>query len=711
MLIPNDISVAFDKAAADAVRISTSAGALQARLDVLREEEARTLREKQKHEVTLEKVPVALELLQALYEQSSGELIRSCEDAMSDAVQAVVDSKSRIGIDAEVSNNQIRANIGTAQYLKDGTRILRDIMSNEGGGLTNVVSTSLRAISIVRSGQRRFMILDEPNCWLNPSQIPAFSRIIEGIARRAGFQIIMLTHHGVDNFDADANIIHLEKIGDEVKETATYEADLETPGIISSIELTNYGKHPHLYIPLRAGLNIITGDSNVGKSRILSAFRAVVCGTGVAGDIHMQETDDGFVHMEKSAAVKICFDGGKSVEWVRRKSGSPVESWTYTDPSINGVPEVDGIVCAGRNGKAWVGKPGVLNIQEISGYFPSLHLQKNASFALDDSKALASLISISPTSVRLHNMIAIVSEKKKEANSEIKRIDGRLRLLSEEIHVLDRDLVVLKQGIQNSDRILENVQALMASNDAMSTLYTTWSENKAKYETQVEISKLHLDAPELPDIDGKLELIARYDEANLNHWLHSSISTCSLDMPGLPELDEKKALYGKYRDAEKSLHREKSLAKVFLEIPELPPVEDKIALLERYSSAALEHWLHESISSLALDAPVLPDSSGKKALLERYNAEKRKYQMAEQVKSISMEIPEGITSGLKVLSEQRTLLDKFTKTRDALKNEVTRYQDIQASLASVESDIAALRSSINVCPLCGHVCNGNNGHG
>ena len=95
----------------------------------------------------------------------------------------------------------------------------------------------------------------------------------------------------------------------------------------------------------------MTGPSNIGKSRIIAALRAVIYGTGSQSDIRTTKDEETHrVHMEKSASVKITFDQGKVIEWTRKKSGSPIESWKLKLPGLpdNEIPVVNGNACSGR---------------------------------------------------------------------------------------------------------------------------------------------------------------------------------------------------------------------------------------------------------------------------------------------------------------------------------------------------------------------------
>lgn len=78
-----------------------------------------------------------------------------------------------------------------------------DIMRGQGGSVANVVSVGLRMFAITTLDQRRhrkFLVLDEQDCWLHPDLVPKLVRIVQQAGSALGFQVLMISHHNVDNF-------------------------------------------------------------------------------------------------------------------------------------------------------------------------------------------------------------------------------------------------------------------------------------------------------------------------------------------------------------------------------------------------------------------------------------------------------------------------------------------------------------------------------
>lgn len=78
-----------------------------------------------------------------------------------------------------------------------------DIMKGNGGSVANILSVCLRlfALSTLDTKEhRRFLVLDEQDCWLQPELIPRFAKIIHEAARALKFQILMISHHSSSLF-------------------------------------------------------------------------------------------------------------------------------------------------------------------------------------------------------------------------------------------------------------------------------------------------------------------------------------------------------------------------------------------------------------------------------------------------------------------------------------------------------------------------------
>ena len=86
-----------------------------------------------------------------------------------------------------------------------------DIMRGQGGSVANVVSVGLRMFAITTLNDRRhrkFLVLDEQDCWLHPDLVPRLVKIVHEAGTALGFQVLMISHHDVSNFLRHADRVY-----------------------------------------------------------------------------------------------------------------------------------------------------------------------------------------------------------------------------------------------------------------------------------------------------------------------------------------------------------------------------------------------------------------------------------------------------------------------------------------------------------------------
>ena len=88
----------------------------------------------------------------------------------------------------------------------------------QGGSVANILSVGLRmfALTSLDEGQhRRFLVLDEQDCWLRPDLVPRLAKIVRDAADALGFQVLMISHHDVAVFEQYADRIYQFSVGEE----------------------------------------------------------------------------------------------------------------------------------------------------------------------------------------------------------------------------------------------------------------------------------------------------------------------------------------------------------------------------------------------------------------------------------------------------------------------------------------------------------------
>jgi len=83
--------------------------------------------------------------------------------------------------------------------------------------------------------------------------------------------------------------------------------------VITRIELKNFMSHTRTVIEPAAGLTVLVGPNNCGKSAVVTALQ-ILC--------HNDNSTYVLRHGEKACSVKIETGDGHSVEWRRKNSPS-----------------------------------------------------------------------------------------------------------------------------------------------------------------------------------------------------------------------------------------------------------------------------------------------------------------------------------------------------------------------------------------------------
>ena len=96
-----------------------------------------------------------------------------------------------------------------------------DILRGQGGSVANVLSVGLRLLALTtlpEKTHRRFLVLDEQDCWLRPDLVPRLVKIVEAAGKALGFQVVMISHHDSAVFDRYAQrVVKLIPTGEGVR--------------------------------------------------------------------------------------------------------------------------------------------------------------------------------------------------------------------------------------------------------------------------------------------------------------------------------------------------------------------------------------------------------------------------------------------------------------------------------------------------------------
>ena len=152
---------------------------------------------------TAEKVSEALEQLS---EQLFQQLLGVVQEKLSVALQEVLDQPICFKAEADFKRGS-----ATVDFSIDRSGNKEDVLRGQGGSVANVLSVGLRMFALTTLDEkehRRFLVLDEQDCWLRPDLVPRLVKIVHEAGRALGFQILMISHHDVAMFEPFADRIY-----------------------------------------------------------------------------------------------------------------------------------------------------------------------------------------------------------------------------------------------------------------------------------------------------------------------------------------------------------------------------------------------------------------------------------------------------------------------------------------------------------------------
>lgn len=188
-------------------------GPLRKRMDTLRWRQKTLQQRLLKNRETLQDLDAFLEIqprvaerLDELSRQLFGNILEEIERNLTYALREILGQDLRVVSQREMKNRKMHVTFGIEREGKP-----EDILTGQGGSVCNIISVGLRLIALSQLDERehrRFLVLDEQDCWLRPDLVPHLMAIIHTIARKLHFQVLVISHHSVDLFREHADRIY-----------------------------------------------------------------------------------------------------------------------------------------------------------------------------------------------------------------------------------------------------------------------------------------------------------------------------------------------------------------------------------------------------------------------------------------------------------------------------------------------------------------------
>jgi len=136
--------------------------------------------------------------LEVLSKRLFRELLDIIEQKLTIALQEVLEQP--IALRAQVD---WKRNVASVDFTIERDSFKEDIMRGQGGSVANILSVGLRMFALTTldpNKHRRFLVLDEQDCWLRPDLVPRLVKIVHVAGQELGFQVLMISHHDASNF-------------------------------------------------------------------------------------------------------------------------------------------------------------------------------------------------------------------------------------------------------------------------------------------------------------------------------------------------------------------------------------------------------------------------------------------------------------------------------------------------------------------------------
>ncbi|QEG20756.1 AAA family ATPase [Mariniblastus fucicola] len=193
--------------------------------------------------------------------------------------------------------------------------------------------------------------------------------------------------------------------------------------MIKRIELVNFMSHRHTVIEPAAGLTVLVGPNNCGKSAIVTALQ-ILC--------HNDNSTYVLRHGAKECRIIVETDDGHRIEWIRKKSGSPSYKINCKDFDRLNKKESD----------VWDELKKTLRLPrvEFDNNKFDVHIgeQRNPVFLLGDKgKGAAQFFASSSDAIRLVEMQDLHKRQTAENKRERKRLATQQTQVTEAIECLE----------------------------------------------------------------------------------------------------------------------------------------------------------------------------------------------------------------------------------------------------------------------------------
>lgn len=399
------------------------------------------------------------EILERLQQREHERAVGAYEQLLGAFLSDVLPGERQIVMDLHTDRGASALDI----YIKKGENSpLEDAWLGTGGSVTNLLSTGLRLVALLRSGQRRFLVLDESDCWIKPDLIPQYASVVAQMAQELGVQILMISHHDESLFAQHiAHRLRLSKMKGgmltaEWSPTSNIPQWNEQQSGLRSIGLKDFQSHQNTFIPLAPDVTLLQGDNDIGKSAVVNALRAV---------FDADANDTLIKHHAASAQVTLDFGPEHLLTWQRFRKGKVKTSYRLLDVDSQQVIHATD----GTKVPDWLND--TLKIGQVEGLDIQIGQQQDPVFLLNQpASTRAKALSIGQESGHVNAMMLLDRQELADAKATVKTCEKNLENARRQLNVFAN----LSAFNQDWDGVVQHAGQRRQQAEHAQRLWRTW---------------------------------------------------------------------------------------------------------------------------------------------------------------------------------------------------------------------------------------------
>ncbi len=653
---------------------------LQGKAMSLTEEKDSVILKVQKAKLWLKRQPEYLkflEHLQTIFHQENTQLF---SELLTYFVKDVLNKDKDIVFDLYTYHNLPALKI---EAMQNGHR--EDIYAGNGGSIVNIVSTGLRLIALSRMQNRKFIVLDEPDCWLKPDHVPFFAKIIGEISSQLGIQTIIVSHHSWEYFKDYGRVVELSLQGQQLQADIIHDTafgmtdeEYEQSDLIKKVRLNRFMSHYDTTFELHPHLTCIVGENDIGKSVLPTALRAV----------SYNDSSDSYIkHNESEAQIYIELTQGRSILWQRflKTTQENPQKVKYSLFLNNNISLPAHHEFNSNTTPDFIQKE--LKICATEDIDVHINNQKQPVFLISsDTKPQqrAKILSLGKESLYIQKIMETIKSKTKIFKQEEKFGEIRFAQINKILDVLDN----IEEQVSNGKKLKQNyIQAVeqLANVQNSKEFLKQWVINE-KF-----INLGNISIPNTPDVVNTDEYIFTYK----NWIINSSILKVGAinNIPTTPHVQDTEEA----KDIYKNLNLFKSLSAVgtlsdFIKIPEIIDITPLTNGLKNFSTVSQLSKVGLINTDIAI--PTINDTTQMALGLQQWN------KLSKLSSAGLLNIPNSFPE----LESNKEAIDILTDWKNSLKiisEKQKEYEKILIEQKKVERELEDYFQNIgNVCPTC-----------